>query len=630
MIGRLFRTAGSDPAELRRQEIADRLAACGLARGPRRPGALPWAERTGGPGAAALAEALAGLGPVFGTLARYLATRADLFRLDECRQLAAAASEAEAALPPPAAPAEVAAAIQADLGAPVAELFADFEPAPCTWNRIEQSHRARLPDGRPVVVTVAAEPAVDHPRTAAPRGAPAGGPARFTSRGPSWDLDLELLPALAEALAGGPLGNLPWDEALADFAEGFGRRSDLAARARSQAALAADAADFPLLHAPRLVAERCGPRVLTRAPLPGGEPAPAGREQASSTAAQGGPAGASAPPEGWTRADQARRVTLAWLRQALAGSVFPAELGRGELALLAGGQVAFPGAQEAGLPPATRARLQAYLVAVSAGEADRACALLLPELIAGGRTAVGTAVGTAAGAPGAAGDDAPAAPPGGPDGETEDARVAELRARLRQVVPFRDGAWNDGGSGDTLAEQLCIHWRLAAEHGFRPRPALLRFWRGLCAAAVATRALAPLGDPLREGLEDLRASQALARWRQALTPDGWAAAADRYAAALLELPQRLDEALSRAARGELGDARRGPPDNAASGGGRAGRARQDAAAAATALALAAAAVALLTGRLAAQGVLGTWGERLGAALFALLALLLLRTAGRAA
>ena len=587
-----FRSAGrppaapAAPAEARWQEIARRLAAQGLARAPRgglglgrRPAAgAPRPLRPAGraEALAQLAEVLAGLGPVCGSLVKYLAARADLFRLDECRRLDAAAAAgldtaaAQAALAGPAA-ADLESLLAADLGAPVAELFAEIEPVPRAWSWLERSHRARLHDGRAVIVTVALPAAPD---------------------GLYWDLDLELLPALASALAGGPLGELPWEEALADFAGGFRRGADLAARARDLAALAADAADFPLLYAPRLVRERCGPRVLTR-------------EEAAGIAA--GPP----PGESWSRPDLARRVALAWLRQALAGSVFPVAFERGDLTLLASGQVAFFGSRARGLPAPSRARLLDHLAAVAGDDPDRACSLLLPELA------------------GAAGQ-----PAAWQEGEPEDQQVAELRARLRQVVPFRDGAWRDGGSGDTLVEQLCVNFRLASEHGFPPRPPLLRFIRGLAAAALELRALAPLEDPLREGLEDLRASLALARWRQAVTLDGLSGAADRYAAAMLELPQRLDEVLTRAARGELAATAPARGSGATAGSAGAGRrqegARQDAAAAAAALGLAAAAAALLTSHFAAAGALGPWGERLGTGIFVVLALLLLRTAGRAA
>jgi hypothetical protein len=582
-----FRTASRQPeipGDARWQEIARRLATRGLARAPRRglrfgrpPGpAVPRPLRPAGrvEMLAELAEALAGLGPVCGSLVKYLATRADLFRLDECRRLADAAGAAldvAAARSAPAGAAELESLLVEDLGAPLAELFGEIEPAPWAWSWLDRSHRARLPDGRAVLVTVSLPVAADSP---------------------GWDLDLELLPELAAALAGGPLGELPWDEALADFAGGFRRGADLAARARDLAVVAGDAADFPLLYAPRLVRERCGPRVLTREEPAGGAP--------------GQPPGGSI-----SRPDLARRIALAWLRQALAGSVFPAGFERGDLTLLASGQVAFTGSQARGLPLPSRSRLLDHLAAVAGDDPDRACSLLLPEL---------------------ATEDGPEGQATGwQEGEPEDQQVAELRARLRQVVPFRDGAWRDGGSGDTLAEQLCVNFRLASEQGFPPRPPLLRFVRGLAAVALELRACEPLEDSLREGLEDLRASLTLARWRQAVTLDGLSGAADRYAAAMLELPQRLEEVLTRAARGELVATAPGPATAAGRGGasGREQGARQDAAAAAAALGLAAVAVGLLTSHFAA-GALGPWGERLGTGIFVVLALLLLRTAGRAA
>ena len=55
---------------------------------------------------------------------------------------------------PPLAFEEIAAVIEEDLGAPLADLFAEFDPLPLGAASVAQVHRARLPGGEPVAVKV--------------------------------------------------------------------------------------------------------------------------------------------------------------------------------------------------------------------------------------------------------------------------------------------------------------------------------------------------------------------------------------------------------------------------------------------------------------------------------------------
>ncbi len=93
--------------------------------------------------------ALAELGTTFIKLGQILSTRADLIGPKLAKELSALQDGA-----PADPPAVARATIEAELGRPLAELFAEFDDTPLASASIGQVHRARLPDGRAVVVKV--------------------------------------------------------------------------------------------------------------------------------------------------------------------------------------------------------------------------------------------------------------------------------------------------------------------------------------------------------------------------------------------------------------------------------------------------------------------------------------------
>lgn len=93
--------------------------------------------------------ALEELGPIFVKLGQILSTRRDLLPDD----LALALKQLQDRVPPfPGKQAR--AIIEAELGAPVSECFAQFETEPMASASVAQVHRARLRDGKEVVVKV--------------------------------------------------------------------------------------------------------------------------------------------------------------------------------------------------------------------------------------------------------------------------------------------------------------------------------------------------------------------------------------------------------------------------------------------------------------------------------------------
>jgi hypothetical protein len=311
-----------------------------------------------------------------------------------------------------------------------------------------------------------------------------------------------------------------------------------------------------------------------------------GRSLAELLAAEGAGAEPDAgSPQGArpSRRELAHRLGVVWLRQAVLGGFFPAELSPRDVTLTPDRRVGLTGGHFASLSPESRENLWAYLTAAAGEDPSRACSYLVSELER---------------------DD-----PGG--------NAEVLRQRFRQLVPFRDGGWGDG---TTLADNLFAHWKLAGECGYVPRGGLPAFYRGLYLTAESARGLAPERDALLEALQDVRLIEGMERFRALIGPDQLGAQMNRYAAAALLLPQRLDEALALGAAGgmRLRLQVAETPEQ---------RRRKNASARLTALLLALAAVALLTQRFADTPA-GPWVERAGAVAFVLLGALLLRAANR--
>src|SRR5262245_8736234 len=89
------------------------------------------------------------LGPAFVKAGQMLALRPDYVPLEYAEALRGLHSGAE-----PFAAAEAAAIVEAELGAPLSDLYAEFDREPFAAASLSQVHRARLSDGRCVAVKV--------------------------------------------------------------------------------------------------------------------------------------------------------------------------------------------------------------------------------------------------------------------------------------------------------------------------------------------------------------------------------------------------------------------------------------------------------------------------------------------
>ncbi|HKI03140.1 MAG TPA: AarF/UbiB family protein [Thermoanaerobaculia bacterium] len=447
-----------------RREVEGCLARWGLLRRPH-PLAGPPVEEAFG---RRLRGALEELGPVFSAFGLYLSSRIDLLAAADCLELAAIPGQV-----PPMPPAGVLSLVAAELGQPAEAVLADLEPEPRESGLLVQAHRARLVDGRLVVLRLV------RPDTAATIGQ-----------------DLPRLPLLAEAFAIQGWSAAAFGDAVAEFQRSLREGSDLGATAEALALLAVDAESFGLVVAPAVRRDLTTSRLMTVED-------PGGVDLATA-------AGAVA----WDparRRELARLVSVAWLRQSLLGRVFPIGLREAEVRVLENGRVTFLGGAFARPPVSDRDNVRGFLIALASHDPDEACSLLLREMT-----------------------------------REPEASEETLRLQVRQIVPFRDGAWS--ASGQSLAEHVFVCARQAWACGFRPRLHLVAFYRGLASLAAAVRTLAPEGDALLDALQEVRVLASLSQVREAMSPE-WGGQMARYAVLMSELPRKMDELLTLAAEG---------------------------------------------------------------------------------
>ena len=181
--------------------------------------------------------ALEELGAAFVKLGQILSTRADLVPPDYQAELARLQDAA-----PPVPGAEVEAAVVAELGRPVGELFASFHETPLAAASIGQAHAATLADGTEVVVKVRRPGVVEQVEE-----------------------DLEILRELAAA------ASRRWERAdeydvvglTEEFAQTLRAELDYVREGRNAERFASNFRDDPDVHVPRVFWELTTDRVLT-------------------------------------------------------------------------------------------------------------------------------------------------------------------------------------------------------------------------------------------------------------------------------------------------------------------------------------------------------------------------------
>lgn len=239
------------------------------------------------------------LGPAFVKAGQMLALRPDYIPMEYAEALRSLHTDAE-----PFAAAEASAIVEAELGASVSALYADFDTEPFAAASLSQVHRARLHDGRRVAVKVQ-RPGV----------------------GVQAERDLALLGTLARRFERHKPGLMAFrpSEAVAELAEYTRRELDFRREASTAGRLRQLFADDGQIVIPAVINDRSSTRVLTTEFLEGEPPAPAADLRRTGL-----------DPEAGLRAGAA-----AMLRQVFQFGLFHADPHPGNVLFLPGGRIGF-------------------------------------------------------------------------------------------------------------------------------------------------------------------------------------------------------------------------------------------------------------------------------------------------
>ena len=308
----------------------------------RRLGGVVLIERSGAEGAArfghSLRLALEEAGVVFVKLGQVLSTRPDLLPCPVVNELSSLQTQVPAA-PWPA----ISAMLAHELGAPIADVFAEFDPEPLAAASIAQVHRARLQDGTEVVVKVQ-RPDIE----------------------PIVIRDLDIIGRWARRWQ--RREGMLRDIGVQELAEGFGtalrEELDFRVEARNLATVAESMREesgriiVPVAHP-----EFSGPKVLVMQRL------------------DGIPLGAAGPvldARGLDRAALARTLLDTVLKQITVDGVFHADPHPGNILLLTDNRLGMLDLGSVGrLDTAARQGIGRLLFAVDSGDAQQLCAALL-------------------------------------------------------------------------------------------------------------------------------------------------------------------------------------------------------------------------------------------------------------
>ena len=297
--------------------------------------------------------------------------------------------------------------------------------------------------------------------------------------------------ALVEQICGLELS----EDVLFDFFSALRRKANLVRQAEILENMAGDNSLTELLFIPRVYRELSTARLMTLGPTEG---IPLAR------VAQNGHCNTDL---------LARRLCQVWLQQALCGQGFPVDIHPHNVLLTEDNRILFAGCDWTTLSSNARDNLWSYMMATIVDDPDRATLYLLREMYPLPHIRV--------------------------DGQN-------FRSKFRQAAYFGALAPVLGTNSNALPQLIFQHWKTALEHGQSPKPDLLCFYRGLFAVARIAHGLSALGDPMREGIEEVRAFKTVEQVREIVDWRYWYQNSDKFATALINLPKIMDDALTRA------------------------------------------------------------------------------------
>ena len=310
--------------------------------------------------------------------------------------------------------------------------------------------------------------------------------------------DLPLLPLIARYTGIAPA---MLTLAIEDFSFTLRRRLDQAYQAAALATLAADASAHGGFDAPAVYRDHTAAGILTVERPVGATLRDLIADATGSNAEQ------------VAGVDFARRLLSAWLRQVVSGRLVPFDFDDSDV-IVAGDRLVLIGGAFEPHPASERTRFLRYLNAVAADDPDAAASWIAdPRPVEGGEQ-----------------------------------REEELRRRLRQAVPFRDGEWS---GDDHLVEHVLVQWRVTTRAGWPLTPHHLHVYRGLHAASLLAQRLAPQADTLAAALQDERLHLGVGEARRMIDPQTIGATLDHLFQDMVNFPQKLDDVLTLAAEGRL-------------------------------------------------------------------------------